>query len=91
MSDASKLPRWQSHKVVEADKITGVSDGEGLILFRWHLACGMVIEVDEDLARRVTKGGQAVGGYYVRYLDGYQSWSPADAFEGGYAAIKEDE
>lgn len=27
------------------------------------------------------------GGYYVRYPDGYTSWSPADAFEHGYTAI----
>ena len=28
-----------------------------------------------------------LGGYYVRYADGYESFSPADAFEGGYTAI----
>jgi len=28
-----------------------------------------------------------VGGYYVVYPDGYKSWSPAEAFESGYARI----
>ncbi len=30
------------------------------------------------------------GGYYVRYADGYESFSPAKAFEGGYATIPTD-
>ena len=25
-----------------------------------------------------------IGGYFVQYADGYQSWSPAKAFEDGY-------
>ena len=28
-----------------------------------------------------------VGGYYVVYEDGYKSFSPAKAFEDGYAAV----
>jgi hypothetical protein len=27
------------------------------------------------------------GGYWVRYEDGYESYSPAEAFEGGYTRI----
>jgi len=27
------------------------------------------------------------GGYFVRYKDGYQSFSPADAFEEGYRRV----
>jgi hypothetical protein len=30
------------------------------------------------------KHAPQVGGYYVRYPDGYESWSPAKAFEEGY-------
>lgn len=29
-----------------------------------------------------------VGGYYVVYEDGYESWSPAEAFEKGYTLIQ---
>jgi hypothetical protein len=28
------------------------------------------------------------GGYYVVYKDGYKSFSPADAFEGGYTRVQ---
>jgi hypothetical protein len=28
-----------------------------------------------------------IGGYYVLYEDGYESFSPADAFESGYSLI----
>lgn len=95
MSDDGKpatLPRWQSHKVVEADKITGVTEGDAAtgVLFRWHLACGAKVDVGELLATRVPRGMQTVGGYFVQYPDGYRSWSPADAFEGGYTRVAAD-
>ena len=32
-----------------------------------------------------------VGGYLVKYEDGYTSWSPAEAFEGGYREVKSTE
>jgi len=31
-----------------------------------------------------------VGGYLVVYSDGYMSWSPADAFEGGYTQVSQE-
>ena len=38
-------------------------------------------------AAYVAKHSPKGGGYYVRYADGYESWSPADAFEGGYTLV----
>lgn len=35
----------------------------------------------------VRKHGPKPGGYYVLYEDGYESYSPAKAFEEGYAKI----
>lgn len=35
----------------------------------------------------IEKHKPVIGGYYVRYADGYESFSPADAFEAGYTAI----
>ncbi len=95
MSDQPKLltelPKWTSHKVVQAARVTGVSEGHlPDILFVWHLAGGFQVEVDEDLARRVpTKVGEhgPIGGYFVLYQDGYRSWSPADAFDEGYTRV----
>jgi hypothetical protein len=93
MSDASRpiseLPRWQSHKIVQGARITGVSEGSlPDVLFVWHLEGGFSIEVDEDLARRIPRGVfSPTGGYLVIYEDGYRSWSPAEAFEAGYTKI----
>lgn len=44
------------------------------------------VTVSEDY---VKKHQPKVGGYYVRYEDGYESFSPAEAFEGGYKKIHE--
>ena len=38
-------------------------------------------------AAYVNKHQPRVGGYYVQYADGYESWSPAEAFEEGYTRI----
>jgi hypothetical protein len=38
-------------------------------------------------AEYVRKHNPQAGGYYVVYQDGYKSFSPADAFEGGYTRI----
>ncbi len=80
----AELPRWRSHKIVEADKITGVLDEPR----RWVLACGAIVDVLPGLQARVPPGENglalAYGGYYVRYSDGFESWSPAKAFEEGY-------
>lgn len=76
------LPKYQSHKIVEAAKITGMLKGpEGTTLM---FAESEDITVD---LRYVEKHEPQIGGYYVRYEDGYESWSPADAFEGGYTRI----
>lgn len=90
MPDQPKLPRWQSHKVVEADKITQVVVRDNDSRFVWYLAGGMLIEVSDALAGRVPPLIDATGGYYVRYSDGFESWSPAKAFEEGYTAVKEE-
>ncbi len=45
----------------------------------WH-----PISVSEEW---VSKHSPQTGGYYVRYEDGYESFSPAKAFEDGYTRI----
>ena len=89
------IPMWQSHKVVTADMVTGVSvafdatgpDGPADV-YKWHLACGVSVTASKELRGRVPATNEPphspVGGYYVRYEDGYESWSPAGAFESGY-------
>ncbi len=83
------LPQYQSHKKVGALKIKKiVRDGEGEN--RETDGSAMITPEDEGYApfkvgaEYVAKHKPQVGGYYVVYKDGYESWSPADAFENGY-------
>lgn len=85
------LPRYRSHKEVQALKITGVlPNPRG---YELHFGDAWVpVEVPVEWVAKHA-GGRDVeamaGGYFVVYADGYQSWSPAAAFEGGYRAITE--
>lgn len=78
-----ELPAWKSHKIVWAAKVFAV--GKSKDAFVWNLEGGGVVEVSNALAQR---GGIEPGaGYFVRYEDGYESWSPAAAFEDGYTKL----
>ena len=73
-----QLPKYKCHKIVEAFKIESIeTDDSGL-----HLVSG------QGYSRHVNQSfidrGAKVGGYLVRYRDGYYSYSPAEAFESGY-------
>lgn len=76
-----QLPEYRCHKKVQAAQIEAMgrlADGRT----RLALVGGVDVFVDDAFVRR----HQPVpGGYYVRYDDGYESWSPARAFEEGYS------
>lgn len=86
------MQKFQSHKVVEAAKITGVES-----FFQDLSGPTLLISLDgEDdpvrlsqkmFQRQADDGTNIVGGYLVRYADGYTSWSPAAAFEEGYTPV----
>lgn len=77
---------YQSHKRVQAAQIHAIEPTvEGAHL---HFSGGLILHVDHEY---MNKHRPFVGGYYVRYSDGYQSYSPAEAFEGGYTVLREDE
>lgn len=83
----SALPKWKCHKVVEAAKVVGVTFHDGAAL---HLGGGARERVGDEWLRRNARGPvpeSVVGGYFVRYEDGYTSWSPADVFEAGYTRL----
>lgn len=95
MSDIriADMPSYQCHKIVSAAKITNIFielDGETRVT--WLLfgelrgpngsVCGM--QVDQAW---LDKFSPSVGGYYVKYDDGYTSFSPQHAFEDGYTPI----
>lgn len=85
------MPQYKCHKVVSALKIEAVdwspsapnedSDGSQILTVEEPFA---PIRVDYQYVR---KHHPEAGGYYVVYQDGYKSFSPAEAFESGYALI----
>lgn len=91
------LPRWKCHKEVQAAKITGFQfPPEGPVACMGDIGAKATLE-PKVLARMIGMtnpkpgDGEAwanlVGGYYVRYADGFESWSPAKAFEDGYTKM----
>lgn len=83
-----ELPKWRSHKVVQAAKIIGYTaarDG-GSIGWTLELDGGSFVTVSSTFIVKVP-AAEPAGGYYVRYEDGYESWSPAKAFEEGYTLV----
>lgn len=74
-----EIPEYRCHKKVRAFKIGKI---EGCTLFSL------------DGVHSVKVSGQFIAthplnltGYYVLYADGYESYSPAKAFEEGYTKI----
>ncbi len=88
----AEMPKYKSHKTVWALKIAKiVRDGEG----ENRETDGSAIITPEEPGyapfrvehEYMHKHTPEVGGYYVVYADGYKSFSPAKAFEDGYARI----
>ncbi|MFZ2306826.1 MAG: hypothetical protein WAW73_20320 [Rhodoferax sp.] len=82
---ANPMPAYKSHKTVRAAKITafrknGNPDMPDLVLGD----IGCIVSLLADWHQ---KHKPQVGGYLVQYEDGYQSFSPAKAFEEGYIRI----
>lgn len=78
-----KLAHFQSHKVVQGgliDVLTRNPDGTATLTIETRGA-SVRIHVDADY---VSKHNPKPGGFYVLYEDGYESWSPARAFQAGY-------
>lgn len=91
----SDLPRWKCHKVVEAAEIvafwpTSIRDiGQHQIHVQLPDGTRKQLNLPDAWASRVPPNASPIGGYYVRYEDGFESWSPADAFEAGYTRMPE--
>ena len=91
MSEQRELPKYKSHKIIQALKIDfiGMEHGKD----NPHRGKGLIHPVDEGYApfhvseEYMKKHSPKAGGYYVRYPDGYESWSPAKAFEDGYTRL----
>lgn len=76
---SKELPEYQCHKKVRALKIESIGHRPGGAILHFHDFDP--IRVDQTYVER---NDPKAGGYYVVYEDGYQSFSPAQAFESGY-------
>lgn len=72
-----KLPRWKCHKEVDGFQIDRIV-GNSLISADANV---FVIVSDEYME----KHKPFAGGYFVRYDNGHESFSPAEPFENGYS------
>ncbi len=83
------LPKYKCHKEVHAVKIETIMAMNPL-----DDASFLLVPVDKDInpikvdARYMEKHKPGEGGYYVIYEDGYESFSPEQAFEAGYTLIE---
>ena len=88
---SAEMPRYRCHKEVWALKIAQIHADEV------DLATGGATITPAETGYAPFKVGATylgkhkpkTGGYYVVYKDGYASFSPAAAFEEGYARIQE--
>jgi hypothetical protein len=90
------LPLYQCHKIVGAVKIGQIDHKPNPDLTGRSAASsyGAVITPEiyplipfEVSPTYILRHKPEVGGYYIRYEDGYESFSPAKAFEDGYSLI----
>lgn len=84
------MKTYHSHKTVQAAKIVAVTinpDGSAILSLQGDKTQTHET-VDSFWVRKNTPQGKGpfelCGGYFVRYSDGYTSWSPAHAFEEGH-------
>lgn len=84
--NARIIPLYECHKKVRAARIKSITPGSD--------GTGRIVPHDEGVhAFTVSKAYMdkhqpKAGGYWVLYDDGYESWSPRNAFEDGYTRIE---
>lgn len=91
----AEMPRYKCHKEVHALKIDAVHLDADVAKSEGRETNGGAFIYPEEKGYApfkvdhafVAKHNPEAGGYYVVYEDGYKSFSPAKAFEDGYARI----
>lgn len=91
----AQMPKYRCHKEVwalhiesvrldteEASKEGRETDGSAMLTPSEYPFAPFKVSADY-----VRKHNPQAGGYYVQYADGYQSFSPAKAFQDGYTRI----
>lgn len=84
MTAEMEMPKYKCHKEVHALKIAALdttdADDKRLLMHPVEEGYAPILLSDKFVEKHTPR----VGGYYVIYKDGYESFSPADAFEDGY-------
>lgn len=82
------LPKYKSHKIIEAVKINSIEwGGYGSAVIQY--SGGQHKTEYRYLEKYYGDERYPIDlGYYVRYEDGYESWSPTKAFEEGYTKVE---
>jgi hypothetical protein len=83
------LPLYQSIKKVRGAKIALIIGSLDVSDVRLTLEVGSELMDFDVSGTYMLKHNPTVGGYYVLYEDGYESFSPADAFEKGNVLIND--
>jgi len=85
------MNRYQSHKIVEAARITEFNSQESQYTVVFEDGTDMALS-NYDGARilkmAIDSGGTVNGGWLMVYKDGYVSWSPSEAFDEGYDLVQ---
>lgn len=79
-----EMPKYVCHKVVHALKIAHIEMREGVGPLLLHPENPAFAPIAKDWSWVKEKHADERPGYYVVYEDGYDSWSPVEAFEKGY-------
>lgn len=81
------LPLWRSHKLIRGFEIAQMVPLEGTSQLRLIDPTGQhIVDVSNQYVMRYRP---YVGGYYALYSDGYESFSPSDAWLAGYTKVDE--
>ncbi len=94
----AEMPKYKCSKEVHALKIKEIASDVDAANTENRETDGsaMITPVEEGYAPfkvdfgYMNKHQPVAGGYYVVYKDGYTSFSPAEAFEGGYELINKE-
>ncbi len=83
-----QMPRYRCDKTVYALQIKANEAHGDHVLLRFEDERYAPKKVSwEWFQKRVPRDASPAGGYLVVYQDGYESWSPKEAFEAGYTRL----
>lgn len=85
-----EMPVYKCHKVVHALAIRALTTNpNGSIQLFFIDNRFAPLNIESEFATRFQAFDEADCGYYVVYVDGYQSWSPTKPFIDGYTPLEE--